>query len=139
MLTADPPVLVNVSDRFTLLPTCTLPNERLVGLAESVPPVTPVPESAILRLGFAPSESIAKVPDTALPAVGANRTVNDVLWPAVRVNGNVSPLMLNPLPVAEAADMVRLVPPELVRFSVRLCELPTVTFPKLKLVGFGVI
>src|SRR6266850_7829702 len=139
MVTADPPVLVNISDRFRLLPTCTLPNERLVGFADSVPDVTPVPERAMLRLGFAPSEEIATLPVTAPPVVGANRTVNDVLWPAVRVKGNASPLMLKPLPVAEAADMVRLVPPELVRFSVRLSELPTVTFPKLKLVGFGVI
>ena len=79
MLTADPPVLVNVSDRFRLLPTCTLPNERLVGFAESVPGVTPVPDSAMLRLGFAPSEEIVRLPLTAPPVVGANRTVNDVL------------------------------------------------------------
>src|ERR1700704_3389814 len=45
MVTFTPPVLVSVSDRLALLPTCTLPNERLVGLAESAPAVTPVPET----------------------------------------------------------------------------------------------
>jgi hypothetical protein len=43
------------------------------------------------------------------------------------------------VPVAEAAEIVRLDPPELVRVSVRDFELPTTTLPKLKLVGFGVI
>jgi hypothetical protein len=37
MVTAEPPLLVSVSDRFVLLPTCTLPNERLEGFAASVP------------------------------------------------------------------------------------------------------
>lgn len=37
IVTDDPPVLVSVSDRFVLLPTCTLPNARLLGLALSVP------------------------------------------------------------------------------------------------------
>jgi hypothetical protein len=37
MVTVVPPVLVMVSDKFALLPTCTLPKARLVGLAVSVP------------------------------------------------------------------------------------------------------
>jgi hypothetical protein len=47
--------------------------------------------------------------------------------------------MLKPVPLTEAAEMVRLEPPELVKVSVRVLELPTTTFPKLKLVGLGVI
>src|SRR6266849_9360527 len=42
MVTADPPVLVNVSDRLVVLPPCTLPKERRVGVAQSVPGVRPV-------------------------------------------------------------------------------------------------
>ena len=56
--------------------------------------VTPVPESAILRLGFDPFEVIATLPVTTPAAVGINFTVKLVLWPAVRVNGNASPVML---------------------------------------------
>ena len=68
-------------------------------------------------------EVMLTLPLDAPLAVGAKRTVNDVLCPAFSVTGNVRPLMLNPVPLAEAAEIVRLVPPVLVRVSDRL-ELP---------------
>src|ERR1022692_736559 len=37
MVTDDAPVLVRVSDKLALLPSCTFPNARLAGLGESVP------------------------------------------------------------------------------------------------------
>src|SRR5882672_211406 len=52
MVTFAPPVLVSVSDRLALLPTCTLPKDRLVGLADSAPALTPVPETAMFRVGL---------------------------------------------------------------------------------------
>ena len=70
----EPPVLVSVSDRLVLFPTCTLPNERLDGFAESVPGVVPVPDNGMLRLGFDPSEVILRLPVTLPLAVGANCT-----------------------------------------------------------------
>jgi hypothetical protein len=79
MVTVDPPVLVRVSERFVLLPTCRLPKARLVGLAVSVPWATPVPESAMLRLGFDPLEVRVTLPVAAPAAVGANFTENEVL------------------------------------------------------------
>jgi hypothetical protein len=79
MVTADPPVLVSVSGKFVLLPTCTLPNARVVGFAASAPCVTPVPESGMLRLGFAPLEVTLTLPLAALLAVGEKSTVNEVL------------------------------------------------------------
>jgi hypothetical protein len=79
MVTLDPPVLVRVSDKLALLPTWTLPNERLVGLAASVPGVTPVPETGMLRLGFEPSEVIVRLPLAAPAAAGANFTEKEVL------------------------------------------------------------
>jgi hypothetical protein len=75
----DPPVLVSVSDKFVLLPTCTLPNPRLVGFAVSVPGVKPVPESGILKLGFEPFEVMFMLPLAAPLAVGEKTTVNEVL------------------------------------------------------------
>jgi hypothetical protein len=56
---------------------------------------------------------------------GENDTVNDVLWPAVNVKGKTSPLKLNPMPPAAAAEMVRLDPPVLVRLSDKFVLLPT--------------
>ena len=137
MVTADPPVFVNVSDLPLLLPTCTLPNGRLDGFAASVPGPTPVPDNAMLRLGFAPLEVMLMLPLAAPLVVGANCTVNDVLCPAFNVTGTVEPLRLNPLPLAVAAEMVRAVPPEFVSVSERDFALPTWTLPKPKLEGFG--
>jgi hypothetical protein len=132
----DPPVLVSVSDKLELLPTCTLPKARLVGFAVSDPCVTPAPESGMLKLGFAPFEVILTLPLAAPAAVGEKSTVNEALWPAFNVKGKVSPLRLNPLPLAVAAEIVRLVPPELVKVPLSDFEVPTWMFPKLKLDGF---
>jgi len=124
IVTGDPPVLVIVSDRFALLPTCTLPNPRLLGFGDSVPGVTPVPESGMLRFGLPPLEVMLTLPLAVPAAVGAKLTVNEVLCPAVKVNGSDKPLKLNPDPLALAAEIVRLVPPLLVKVSDKLEVLP---------------
>ncbi len=52
----------------------------------------------------------------ALPAtVGVKVALKLVLWPAVRVRGSESPLMLNPAPVPVACETVTLPVPVLVR------------------------
>jgi len=79
----------------------------------------------MLKLGFEPLEVMLMLPVAAPLAVGEKSTVNDVFWPALSVKGNVSPLKLNPLPLAEAAEIVRLVPPELISVSDKLALLPT--------------
>ena len=136
-VSALPPVLVNVSERLLLLPTCTLPNERLVGFADTVPGVTPVPDRGMLRLGFDPVEVMLMSPLATPAAMGANRAVNVVLCPAFNVIGTARPLRLKPLPAAVAAEMVRAVPPEFVSVPESDFELPVCTVPKLKLEGFG--
>ena len=93
----------------------------------------------MLRFGFAPLEVMLMLPLAAPLAVGANSTVNDVLCPAFKVTGTVKPLKLNPLPLAVAAEMVRLLPPEFVSVPESDFELPVCTVPKLKLDGFGEI
>jgi hypothetical protein len=103
IVTAAPPVFVSVSDKFELLPTCTLPNARLAGFGLSVPSATPVPETGIVKFGFDPFDVIDTDPLTAPAAVGANFTVNEVLCPAFSVIGSVNPAMLNPAPLAEPA------------------------------------
>ncbi len=134
----DPPVLVRVSDKLELLPTCTLPNATLAGFAVSVPCVTPVPESGMLKLESEPVEVRLTLPLAAPLAVGEKSTLNEVLWPAVNVKGNDSPLKLNPAPLAEAAEIVRFDPPVLVRVSDKLELLPTCTLPNARLVGLAV-
>src|SRR5208282_950736 len=100
-----------------------LPNAKLVGFAVSAPWVTPVPESGMLKLGLEPLEVMLTLPLAAPLVVGANSTVNDVLCPAAKVKGkDASPLKLNPLPLAAAAEIVRLEPPVLVRVSLNEFE-----------------
>ncbi len=91
----------------------------------SVPCVTPVPESGMLKLGLEPLEVMLTLPLAAPLAVGEKSTVKDLLWPAVSVKGRDTPLKLNPLPLAAAAEMVRFEPPVLVRVSDKLVLLPT--------------
>ncbi len=91
----------------------------------------------MLRLGFDPLDVMLMLPLAAPLAVGANNTVNEALCPAFNVTGTVSPLRLKPLPLAAAAEMVRLVSPELVTVPESDFEVPVCTPPKLKLEGFG--
>ena len=132
----DPPVLVSVSDKLVLLPTWVPLNARVVGFAASAPGVAPVPDSGMLKFGFAPVEVIFTLPLAAPLAVGEKSTVNDVLWRAPNVSEGASPLTLNAAPLAVAVEIVRLVPPELVRVAFNDCEVPVWTFPKLMLAGF---
>ena len=121
----DPPMLVSVSGKLVLLPTCTLPNARLLGFGLSVPGARPVPDSGMLKLEFEPLDVMLTFPLTGPLAVGLKTTVKDVLWPAVKVKGRVRPLRLNPAPLALAAEIVRLVPPVLVKVSVSDFEVPS--------------
>lgn len=138
MVTADPPLFESVSERFALLPACTLPNPRLLGFGDNVPGVTPVPDSGMLKFGFPPLDVMLTLPLAAPPAVGAKLTVNDVLCPAFNVNGKLSPLKLNPAPLALAAEIVRLLPPVLVSVSGKLDVLPVCTLPNAMLAGLAV-
>src|SRR5208282_3629001 len=54
------------------------------------------------------------------------------------VRGTVSPLMLNPVPVAVACEMVTAEPPVLVNESVKVRLLPTWALPKARLPGLEV-
>jgi hypothetical protein len=79
----------------------------------------------MFKFGFEPFEVMLKLPLTEPLAIGAKCTVNDALCPAFNVNGNVSPLKLNPEPLAAAAEIVRLEPPVFVSVSVAFALVPT--------------
>jgi len=96
-----------------------------VGLAVRVPCVIPVPERGMLRFVFDAVEVMLTLPLAPPPVVGLNTTENEMLCPAVKVTGKVSPLKLYPVPLALAAEMVRLDPPVLVSVSDKLVLLPS--------------
>jgi len=103
-----PPEFVSRSLCDWVLPTCTLPNPILVGLAASVAAVTPVPDNPTLSDGFDDVLVIATLPVTAPAAFGLKVAVNVVLNPAPSVRGVEIPLKLKPLPLAETCEMVTL-------------------------------
>jgi len=78
----------------------------------------------MLKFESEPVEVILTLPVTDPLAVGLNNTANDVLWPVVNVIGSVSPVRLNPVPLALAAEIVSVVPPVLVRVPLSDFEVP---------------
>ena len=134
----DSPVFISVSERLELPPLITFPKLRFVGLAASWPGVRPVPARGTLSAAFDAFDVMARLPLTALPVVGAKVTLKLTLWPALTLSGTLKPLALKPVPVALAAEIVTLEPPELVSVSVIVRELPTCTLPKARLDGDGV-
>jgi hypothetical protein len=97
--------------------------------------VTPLPLSGIEAGEFGALLVSARLP-LALPAAGgAKSTVNVLACPAASVSGVVSPLVLKPLPVRVAWEIVRLAFPLFVILTVWELVMPTTTLPKLMLVG----
>jgi hypothetical protein len=93
-VTVDPPELVMVSDRVLLWFTVTLPKLNGVVVAVSDPTAAAVPDKETVNEGFDASLVTVSVPVGVPAAVGANTTLNDLLAPAARVNGTVTPLTL---------------------------------------------
>jgi len=99
------------------------------------PCVMPVPESGMLRLASDPVEVMLRFPLAAPLVAGLKRTVKGVLWPGFKVKGNANPLRLNPAPLVEAAEIVRLVPPEFVRLPLIDLDVLIWMGPKPRLEG----
>jgi len=97
-----------------------------------------VPESATLSAEFDALELMARLPLALLPEVGAKVTLRLALWPGFKVIGRFMPLALNPEPLAPAAEIVTLAPPEFVMVSAKVWELPTWTLPKPSAAGLVV-
>lgn len=134
------PVFVSVTFCDVLVPTATVPNVRFDGdtLSEYVaaPPV-PDNEIAVGEVGALLTTEIEPV--TLELLAGLNTALNVADPPAGIVTGAVNPVVLNPLPVTENCEIVRLAFPG---FEITTgCEfvLPVVTVPKLTLAGFAAI
>jgi hypothetical protein len=79
----------------------------------------------------------ARFPATAPLDCGEKSRLKVVLCPAFKVTGKLRPVMLKPLPVTLACEIVTLDAPEFVRVSESVFEFPVCTLPKLRLAGFG--
>ena len=119
IVTLVPPAFVSVSASVWLLPTGTLPNPRLAGLAVSWPGATPVPDSGTFSVGLDAFEAIARLPATAPAEVGEKVALKLTLCPGLNVTGKLTPPELKP-EVAPIDETVTLAPPEFVSVSARV-------------------
>jgi hypothetical protein len=124
-----------VSESDPVLPTITLPKARLVGFALRAPGATPVPDTLMVRLGLGAFEVMVTVPVAFPLALGANVTVNVVLWDAPSDTGVDIPVIENAELFTETWEIDTLDISLLV--MVTTCDLvaPTVTLPKASLAG----
>ena len=132
------PLAVNVPVTVPLEPTLTLPTGSVPGETVSCPTVdAPEPEAGIVNVGFVAVEVMVTFPLTAPADAGANETVNVALFPPLSVSGVVIPLKLNPGPEIPTFETVMLDPPVFVIVSDSDLFPPTLTLPKLRLVGLA--
>lgn|SRR5450432_2611909 len=130
------PVLVSVTVCWPLLPTATLPKERLAGLAPSVELVkTPFPERVRVWGEFGALSVKLMLPTAAPAAVGENCAEKESDWPACSVVGRASPAIPKALPVTLAILMTTLEFPVFVNFTVCEALWLTVMLPKFNVAG----
>ena len=84
---------LRVAVMFLLWPTVTLPNPKLVGDTPNVPTAAPVPDKLIAGRVFDALDTTETLPVGVPAACGVKLTLNVKLWPALMVNGTVTPLM----------------------------------------------
>ena len=128
------PVLLKVIFCVPLLPTSTLPKLKVDGLDESAASV-PLPAREATAGDLYALLLIETLPDALPGAVGVNCALKVLDCPGARENGKVNPLIPKPAPVTLPCEILKLAVPELVKVTVCALAVPTVTFPKLTLLG----
>jgi hypothetical protein len=100
------PVAVRVGVRVLLVPTVTLPKFRAGALEVSWPAGIPLPNRAIVKLGFEAFETIAIPPLLLPPTFGVKRMLKVMLCPLFSLRGKLRPYKLNPSPVTVVCEIV---------------------------------
>lgn len=116
------------------LPTIALPKLRLAGLSESAGCV-PVPAREATVGELCALLFIETVPDALPGAVGANCALKVLDCPGARETGKLNPLMPKPAPLTLPCEIFKLAVPEFVKVTVWALADPTITFPKVTLLG----
>src|SRR3981189_3116431 len=91
----------------------------------------------MVSVGLFASDVMVRLPVLLPAAAGVNTALKVALCPAPTVAGRFGPVKLKPLPVADAFEIVTVGPPLLVTVTTTDLLLPTVTLPKLMLLGFA--
>jgi hypothetical protein len=94
-----------------------------------------VPESETVRVELEALDTTVMLPLARTADCGANTALKVTLAPGLSTSGTFSPLMLNPVPVVVACEIVTRDPPVLVSESVKVRLLPTWVLPNARLAG----
>jgi len=97
----------------------------------------PVPESETFKVELEALDTTVMPPLAPAADCGANTALKGTLAPGLSTNGTLSPLMLNPVPVAVACEIVTLDEPVFVIESAKVTLLPTWALPKARLAGLA--
>jgi hypothetical protein len=107
-------------------------------MTECADAATPSPVSAIVAGEFVALLVTFTLPLT-LPAVfGANVTSTVAVCPGAIVAPLAPPLVVIPVPLFVTPESRTLLFPVFFNVTAKVCELPTISFPKLKLAGVAV-
>lgn len=106
--------------------------------AECTRAAIPVPVSEIVAGEFVALLVTVTLPATGRIAAGANVTLRVAVAPGATICPPDTPLAVNPAPAIATFETVTLEFPELVNVTPRMLSLPKITFPKGRLVVFGV-
>lgn len=134
------PLLVSVVVSGLLVPSPTLPNDKLAGLVPSDKVgVAPVPDRFITRGDGVPFVVSVMLPLTVPAEEGVKTALKFRLPPAAIVVDVERPVWLKPVPETAIWENVRVALPLFWRVIGWELLFPTVTVPKLTLVGFAEI
>lgn len=139
IVTLELPVFVRLTASISLLPTASFPKLRLVGDAEIVR-VSAIAVPLMLNVNTVAPELLLSVtiPVSVPVVVGANFSVKSLVPPAGSVNGVVSPLVVKPVPLSVALEMVTLPVPPFFNCTDWVLLAPTGTLPNATLLGVAV-
>jgi len=140
METPEFPVFEIVTLWLALVPVARLPKASDAGETESCKMLEmPVPPSGTTSGEFGALLMSVMLPEKVLAEAGTNPTLKEAEPPGATESGKASPDGLNPVPAREACVTLRVVVPGFRMVSVCVLVTPTVTLPKLMLVGITVI
>ena len=106
------PVFLTATPRGIDPPTTSFPKFKLDVESEMVRvALPPVPLRAMVYVGFEALLLIVTLPVTLPDAVGPNATVKLFVCEAANVRGTAMPLIVNPVPLTAALEIVKLEPP----------------------------
>src|ERR1700730_3645208 len=120
-------MLVNTTGNVDVLPTATVPNVRVEGLALAASRRVPVPSTGSSNFVFDPTSVSATFPPLHPIALGVKVTLRLKLCPGLRTSGRLNGDTLYSRSLVLTCETVTLLAPPLAKVTVKVSLLPTST------------